>query len=308
MSDSPEVMEFMAIFAKVRAACEDDPGLLEVEALGPGNEGLRQLCEHLTGVAIGLQENERRQRELFASPVNPAFIQAWRDYEERYYWKMITISFFEILLPDEVQSRNPSLMDRWEHADEEAFEQAEGIRIAIGSAQLNAGQPNRRGEPREHFVDRIDEGVAAWERLREDTGFDLHGVFRRRALVPFVLVPRTVVARNAGAGALLNSLQQAHEAFVFGASFAAIALMRSILEAVLRDHYRIEGKNLRERIENAQGVLPPTVHPAALTRLRNYANKILHVDKEVTRLSESQLEREIVSLLYVLRNLIEGVG
>lgn len=306
MSDSPEVMEFMAIFARVRAACQGDPDLLKVEALFPENEGLRQLCEHLAGIAIGLQENERRRRELFASPVNPAFIQAWRDYEERYHWPMISVGFHELLLPGEARDRLPLSIEHLEHADEEAFEQAEGIRTAIEFAQSHAGQSDRGEGPQERFIDRINEGVAAWERLI-DTGFDLHGVFRRRALIPFVLVPRRVVTRNAGAKALLGNLQQAHEAFVFGAGFAAIALMRSILEAVLRDHYRIEGKDLRERIENAQGVIPPTVRPAALDRLRNYANKILHLDEEITHLSESQFEIEIVRLLYVLRNLIEGI-
>jgi len=63
----------------------------------------------------------------------------------------------------------------------------------------------------------IQDGIAAWERLKQDTGFDLQGVFRRRALVPFVLVPRKVAAKHGSAETLsmLNNLRQAHDAFVF---------------------------------------------------------------------------------------------
>ena len=49
---------------------------------------------------------------------------------------------------------------------------------------------------------------------------------------------------------MLKNLQEAHDAFVFGATYAALALMRSIMEAVLRDHYRADGKDLSERIRN----------------------------------------------------------
>ena len=41
---------------------------------------------------------------------------------------------------------------------------------------------------------------------------------------------------------MLTNLQQAHDAFVYGAHYAALALMRSIMEAVLRDHYGAEGR------------------------------------------------------------------
>jgi hypothetical protein len=109
---------------------------------------------------------------------------------------------------------------------------------------------------------------------------------------------------------MLKNLQQAHDAFVFGAPFAALALMRSILEAVLRDHYGAEGEDLSERINQASKRLPSGASVAALHRLRKRANAILHLSPEKQeRLSEidpTQLEKEIVSLLFVLRALIEG--
>ena len=109
---------------------------------------------------------------------------------------------------------------------------------------------------------------------------------------------------------MLKNLQHAHDAFVYGATYAALTLMRSIMEAVLRDHYHAEGKDLSERIRNARGRLPRGANEAALHRLRKLANVILHLNREkdecLPTMDEARLEKEIVSLLFVLRALIEG--
>jgi hypothetical protein len=93
-------------------------------------------------------------------------------------------------------------------------------------------------------------------------------------------------------------------------TYAALAMMRSIMEAVLRDHYSAMGKDLNERIRNVRGRLPPRANEGALHRLRKLANAILHLDREknegLPKMNESRLEKEIVSLLHVLRALIEG--
>ena len=74
--------------------------------------------------------------------------------------------------------------------------------------------------------------------------------------------------------------------------------MRSIAEAVLRDHYSPEGRDLSEHIRNARGRLPPRANEAALHRLRKLANAILHLDREkdegLPNLDGKQLEKEIV--------------
>jgi hypothetical protein len=156
----------------------------------------------------------------------------------------------------------------------------------------------------------MEDGAVAWNRLQKDFGFDLRGVFRRRALVPFVLVPRRVAAKHASKElSFIQNLQQAQEAFIFGTPYAALALMRSIMEAVLRDHYRAQGNDLAERIDNARA-LPPAANLAALHRLRKLANAILHLDGDrdggLANMNLCRLENEIISLLFVLRALIEG--
>ena len=200
----------------------------------------------------------------------------------------------------------------WAGRDAQGEGEAVGIGDALEFARHYAEDEDRWLASQEKFIQGINDGIAAWERLRDDTGFDLRGVFRRRALSPFVLVPRGVAAKHGSAEKLsmLANLQQAHDTFVYGATFGALALMRSIMEAVLRDHYGAEGADLSERIRNARGRLPPRANEAALHRLRKLANAVLHLepgrDEGLSKMDDERLEKEIVSLLFALRALIEG--
>ena len=310
--DSAEVVEFMTLFARLKHWSDDAPE--ELADLAATDTSAKDLCIQLSFAARFLKMNERRAQALFAAPVDPAFLAAWRDYEERYE-TVVSGIWLSDLLP-ELGAGEPSSVPKadlqWDNADHEAEEQADGIEEAIEFAQFNADQDDRWDESQEDFIHRIQDGVAAWDRLKQDTGFDLRGVFRRRALVPFVLVPRQVAAKHGSAETLsmLKNLQQAHGAFVYGATYGALALMRSIMEAVLRDHYRVEGKDLSERIRNARGRLPRGASEAALHSLRKLANAILHLDRDkdegLPTMDEVRLEKEIVSLLFVLRALIEG--
>lgn len=125
--------------------------------------------------------------------------------------------------------------------------------------------------------------------------------------MPFVFFPRHIAARHGAPEkvSIYQGLQQAHDAFIFGVPFAALALMRSIVETVLRDHYNAHGDDLSERINSVRKMLPAGANEAALHRLRKLANAVLHHsaadDKTLANLEPLQMEKEIVSLLCVLR-------
>jgi hypothetical protein len=55
-------------------------------------------------------------------------------------------------------------------------------RVALDFA-LDHGTQDWRDFP-ERLREGIEDGMAAWERLKRDAGFDLRGVFRRRELAP----------------------------------------------------------------------------------------------------------------------------
>ena len=303
--DSTEVIKFMALFQKLRDWIDDNP--TDLEKLAADDEVLSRLCNDLGFAAAFLSMNEKRQRRLFSAPVDPKFIAAWRAYEEKYASPIAGMFLSDIGLDTSASLvENKSRADfLWEAADDDAKDQANAIKSALNFAHDQATDDWR--DFGGGFRDSIEDGTAAWDRLATETGFDLRGVFRRRELVPFVLVPRHVSQHHGEAEklSLLTHLQQAHDAFVFGVPFAALALMRSILETTLKTHYHPTGKDLAELIENCRG-LPRDASKAALHRLRLLANDVLHFNKEKVRLP-ADFERELVSLLIVLRALIEGV-
>jgi hypothetical protein len=313
--DSPEVIAFTVLFARLKEWTDDAPECLE--ELAKTDTSVHDLCNQLFWAAEPLRMKERNARALFATPVDPRFIAIWRDYEERYenVIQDVWLSWFS--LPDPLQGTETvkpvhttkADLD-WENADNAAARQEQGIEGAIDFAQFNADHEERWYDQPDYITD-VNNGIAAWCELKQQTGFNLRDVFRRRALIPFVLVPRHVAAKEGSTEvhSLLDNLQQAHDAFVFGSTYAALALMRSIMEAVLRDHYRSDGADLAERIRNVRNKLPRRANEAALHRLRKLANAVLHLDRDadagLSFMDKARLEKEIVSLLFVLRALIE---
>jgi hypothetical protein len=309
--DSAAVIKFMSLFEKLKDWSDNEPESLP--KLVEADEGLKNLCISLCGAAHTLTMNERRRRELFAAPVDPKFRDAWRDYEDRFAKPVATIWLAD-LIPN-IGNAEPEPISQaelnWDNANHDGAQQSGAIESAIEFAHEQANQ-DWRSFP-EDFRESIDDARAAWERLKHDAGFDLQGVFRRRELVPFVLVPRHVAAKYGNTDpSMLKNLQQAHDAFIFGAPFAALALMRSIMESLVRNHYGAEGEdlNLRQCIDQARKRLPSGASAAALHRLRRLANTILHLkpekDEGPPKIEPLPLEKEIVSLLLVLRALIEG--
>lgn len=311
--DSVEVAQFMALFSKLKRWADDTPDEL-LQSAGD-DESIRELCLELQWAAYSLRESENRSRNLFVAPVDPKFLEAWRDYEERYE-ELLDKIFWADFLPDfaatpiEDRATAPKIDGQWEIADLKADTEAEVIEAAIEFAYEQATQEHR--EFPEGFPEQIQDGRDSWERLKVTAGFDLRGAFRRRKLIPFVLIPRHVAAKQGDDDELsmLENLRQAHDAFVFGAPFAALALMRSIMEAVLRDHYSAEGSDVSERIKDAGPRLPRGASAAALHGLRRLANAVLHLDVDrneiLSKLDSTRLEKEVISLLLALRSLIEG--
>jgi hypothetical protein len=120
-SDSPEVQAFMAAFQKLRNLIDDDPELLEREALE--NPRLAKLCSELDFAAGRLRKAERNRRQLFSAPSNPAFVDAWRDYEHRYSAPVSRIELWTwlgVLLNDPPADRDEGFERRWKYADDDA--------------------------------------------------------------------------------------------------------------------------------------------------------------------------------------------
>jgi len=381
--DSPEIVEFRRLFARLREWSEDDPaGLRE---LARTDEGIQELGLSILRAAGRIQRSEQAGRDLFTGPVDAIFISEWRDFEERFTQALLDIR------SDMAAAHKSDLLfsldyyeepDHWYVADFKAIYAARSLDATIMFATTQAEHAGKDGDgltwreinvkafsdetrrafmelvkaaseaedSYEAFRDHLRSGIvsssgarkpsedlallrrmedersredgmlienvakdafAFWETLKVRSGLDLRGVLRRRALIPFTLFPRHVSARlnNTDLPSIYRNLRQAHDAFVFGVSFAALALMRSVMEMIVRDHYGATGANLKELINSVASRLPRRANAGALHRLRKLANEVLHGDHDKiahSRAEERNFEREIVSLFFVLRALVEG--
>ena len=106
--DSAEVVKFMSLFAKLKDWTDDDPASLA--ELTSDDEEIRNICDELSRAAHLLEMNERRRRQIFVSPVDPKFIEAWRDYEERYQSALEGVWLFGFM--PELESMEPSKLPR----------------------------------------------------------------------------------------------------------------------------------------------------------------------------------------------------
>ena len=318
MKDSSEVIEFRSLYHRLKDWCEESPARLP--DLCDKDESVRQLCLRLHFTSCFMKYGERLRPELYASPVDPDFIKDWREYEKLYEPVLDNIFTGELLselgLDEEVKALpgadHAHRFDcAWRDADHNATEFADLISKAMQFAREQASHES--SEYSTEARECVRDGVSVWESVQGEAGLDMRGILRRRKLVPFVLIPRPIAARSERTTAMLRNLEQAQVAFVFGAPYAALTLMRAILEAVLRDHFRTEGENLGEMLRNVdKSRLPHDANIACLHVLRKAANTILHETQErKTRLDcmdEIELEKEVVRLLRALRALIEESG
>jgi hypothetical protein len=123
------------LYAKLRDMSDNNP--VHVQGLAKEDEGFRKVCLDLSWMASLLETAERSQRPLYAAPVEPTFVSAWRDFEER-FGSVLAGIFLEDL---GMALRNPSdeLSDRSEvaldHAEEAARESTMAIQSVIEFAE-----------------------------------------------------------------------------------------------------------------------------------------------------------------------------
>jgi hypothetical protein len=291
--DDEVVDRFMMLYARLRDWTDEDPD--HVVNLSAEDPDFAALCRAVWNSASELTKAERRERRLFTAPVDPNFVKAWRDYERRYSHVVNAIplaDLFNVGIDDVLASFPRAGLGerRWQLAADKAREATAAIDRVFEFAEHQIRFEEEMDYPSEGFVEEIELGISEWESLTRQAGFDLEGIIRRRELVPFVLIPRHVSRHHGDTEklSLLTHLQQAHEAFVCGVPFAAIALLRSIMEATLKDHYGAAGKDLEEYISFSGLAL--TVKQT-LHKLRQLANDIMHFNKMNDRMP-SDIERE----------------
>ena len=315
--DSDLVVKFLEKFNRLKECCSGNPKI--IAEIAEADDECHALCVTLYSIASDLKAAELATARAFSSPTNPTFVKAWREWLLRFEKSVADIAVKHAFSEDLWVSLPAHLENEfnWEIAE------ATGIDIFLSLEQLLITSEVYRLEI-EKMIRQVFNGEAqnpeklaayeAWRYYKEKVGFDPIGSARRRKLTPFVLVPRKVsdrVSLNHKAS-LLNLLADAQQAFIFGANNAAVALMRSIMENVLREHYNAEGGRLDELIGSVWNRLPANVHVNKLDRIRRMANSILHHDSlrrdPWSHLNEREIEEEMVEMFNMISALIEGVN
>jgi len=85
----------MALFSDLKSALSDQPDKLR--SLENTDKKIIALCTQTELAGEVLRTAERRRRTLYASPVDPNFIAAWRDYEQRYARIVSSVSLWALL-------------------------------------------------------------------------------------------------------------------------------------------------------------------------------------------------------------------
>lgn len=296
----PFVAQFLTLYLDVRGTINDEPD--EIERFANTDKPFKEICLRLRTSAQLLGEFEKHARRAFAAPVDPNFLTAWRDYQERYavpidavyhcdFFKELD-EIFASIEPHQLIMAGPSRIEspaekRWRKADDNAVDMADSLRAAFSFAEVET---------------EYEEAIGRLNALR----LDWRGIFRRRDLVPFVYIPRHVAQRHGETEklSLYILLEEAQQAFIVGLSFACIALLTSIVETVLREHYGADGTSLEELIGDQALKLPRKASAFRLHELRKLRNKVLHSSGDIQL--PADIEQSVLAHLFVVTALIEG--
>jgi hypothetical protein len=181
-----------------------------------------------------------------------------------------------------------------------------GAAIELGVDRWEFGADGPSGDEAE--TNSCSIALGAYDYLVETIGLDLHEVFRRWRKVPVVFMPAHVANRYGASekGSLLQLLDDAVRAYVFGAPAAAIAMCRSALEMVLKRHYG-HGQWENAKLGNLVFLASKQydfIKKGSLMPLVKQANRILHNYGQMERLSEQE-DRTILRFLETVKFLIQ---
>jgi hypothetical protein len=253
-----------------------------------------------------------------------AFESGWREYVENWRFRLRHDEGIPLVLDDDKEEWK----SYWKTAHIELIVPKAAAAIELESPSDDDAAIEQGIEDLQRIVERyleLERGFTDDDELRElegscstalsalnhliDTvGLNLPSVFRRWRNVPVILMPAHVSKRYGASdkGSLLHLLDDAVQAYVFGAPAAAIAMCRAALDMVLKQHYG-EGKWDRAGLETVVSLASKRfdfINENELKFLVRHANRILHDYVAVDRISPED-DRTIVVFLTTVKSLIE---
>ena len=333
MSELKLSEQFRLHFQQLRRACNDSPqSLINFFREKPKIEAHAKEVKRLADTI----ERVSTLRKLHAQ-IAPEFIRDWQNYLSNWktqveyvdLWPMLNSNLFdeEDFAPPSFECfrenrSGVSALESPEPLYDEKFEPTRhdgGIAVAemVNLVAERAADRHVNAQDDNDIVmaNTVLIGVEAIEHLENVIGIDIARIFERWNRMPAVFVPRHVsdhygLTENRS---LFGLFDQAVRAYVAGAPAAAIALCRSLLETVLKNHYlTAESGNERRKLDRAK--LDKVIELAVarydfldkgqLDAHRKNANRILH-DFSGGKALSTEDEIDLLKFFRDLKNYIE---
>ena len=291
---------FLVAFDKLRSLTDNSPAFLD--ANWRDRDDLKNLCRELDGYRRIFGAAEEWTHVAFTAHVPAAASKARRDFEARWqqlvtniadhdFWALFGEEFLSQFLDAETLS-DPLGKDivAWQSG---ARNDAANIEYAFQYLL------NQRSLDEDDDFDWVDETQSSWDRLIRVVGLDLRGIFWRRSSLPHILFPSHVSNQyGPERTSIYRRLHDAERAFIFGAYLAALAMQRSVLEQLLERHWNAD------RGHPSEAHFADQSQSSRAHRLWKLGNEALH--RDIDRLKNDEIEREVIKNFMLLRELIEG--
>ncbi len=145
-----------------------------------------------------------------------------------------------------------------------------------------------------------DKAIGAWKFFEQTIGVNFREIYRRWKESPELFIPS-----HAAQGNLLPLYELYNEAvrsYVFGNKVAAIAMCRALLEHVLVEYYKVDGKDLESVISIAEGRYKH-FKKLRLQQKRRLANNILHNYREKPDVDD----QVVIEFLGIIKQLVQDI-
>jgi hypothetical protein len=103
---------------------------------------------------------------------------------------------------------------------------------------------------------------------------------------------------------IVRLYNEAVRAYTLGCNNASVTMCRSLMEHILKNHYRVKGNNLEERINNAPQLFKQ-LFPLKLKlhNIRKKGNEVLHYYESGTNIKDG----EVIECLFTIKILVQKV-
>jgi hypothetical protein len=331
--------QFLLLFNRLKEETGSDPAKVTV-FYGQKSALTEAVDAMLTFVGFG--DFERRvihHGKKYVPQAPDGFDKAWTDFKDEWYGPLLEAWFPEELsnipsvsvddpsdpdakgtdtsgaeaaLPTVTEPPDPDFdleFDPLHHDGGKAFE------MAFWITESYADEVGGQFEERMQRASKI--GLDAYDYLQNTVGFNPSTVFRRWRQLPVVFVPRHVSDHHGltEKGSLYELLDDAMRAYVFGASAAAVAMCRAILEMLLKEHYELDyhykDRDGRTREKGLGDLIILAakkyefIEKKRLKRLTDNANGLMHNYKSEKE-SVSVDEEAVVDAFKLIKFMIEN--